>query len=156
GTLRVSLIGGFVPDLGDTFDILDFSDLDGSEFDAIELPQLAGRNTWDTSLLYTTGEISVIEMLAGDTDIDWDVDVDDLGVLLATFGGAADWRNDFNADGRVDLADFVIMRANFGFDLGSSTNANNVTITTPEPATLGILTLGGLAMLRRRRVSLRK
>ena len=90
-------------------------------------------------------------MLAGDTDGDWDVDVDDLDVLLATFGGAADWRTDFNEDGRVDLADFVIMRANFEEGVGSSTNANNVTIITPEPTTMGMLALGGLAVLKRRR-----
>ncbi|MBT3199840.1 MAG: PEP-CTERM sorting domain-containing protein [Phycisphaerales bacterium] len=149
GTLQVSLIDDFSPSTGDTFDILDWGVLSGSEFETIELPQLAGRNTWDTSLLYTTGSISVIGMLPGDTDIDWDVDQDDLSVLLATFGGPAGWRTDFNQDARVDLADFVIMRANFG--IGTSPEADGAAMETPEPATLSLLALGGLAISTRRR-----
>ena len=53
---------------------------------------------------------------------------------------------DFNGDGRVDLADFAIMRANFGFGVPS---APEYGATIPEPATLTLLALGGLAMLRR-------
>jgi T5SS/PEP-CTERM-associated repeat protein len=150
GTLRISLMDGFTPDLGDEFDVLDFSDLNGSEFDVLELPELAGRNDWDTSELYSTGEISVIEMLDGDTDGDRDVDGEDYAAFVGVFGAAGDRYTDFNGDGRVDLMDFVILRSNFGVGVESAPEIESVA-TTPEPATLGMLALGGLAMVRRRK-----
>jgi hypothetical protein len=60
GTLQVLLIGGFAPDVDDMFDILDFGDgaLNGA-FDSVVLPELGGHKVWDTSKLYTTGEVFV-------------------------------------------------------------------------------------------------
>ena len=57
---------------------------------------------------------------------------------------------DFNGDNFVDLIDFAIMRGNFGFGVESAPDAD-LTATTPEPATLSLLALGGLVMLQRRR-----
>jgi len=150
GTLQVSLIDSFVPDIGDTFDVLDFGDLNGTEFDVLELPELMGRRVWDISSLYSTGKISVIAILAGDTDVDWDVDSDDLANLISVFGGEGDLYTDFNEDGRVDLTDFAIMRGNFGFGVESAPDAA-FGATTPEPATLSLLTLGSFALVRRRK-----
>jgi hypothetical protein len=61
GTLDVDLLGGFQPQAGQTFDILDFDpeDLSG-RFSAFDLPDLGGGLSWDTSNLYTTGTITVI------------------------------------------------------------------------------------------------
>ena len=151
GTLQVSLIDGFAPGLGDTFDILDFEigALNGTEFDAVQLPTLPGRKTWDTSALYTDGEISVIGMLDGDTDVDWDVDSVDLANLAGVFGSEGDRYTDFNEDGRVDLDDFALMRGNFGAGVGSSPGGDPAA-TIPEPAS-AILVLAGLAATLRRR-----
>jgi formylglycine-generating enzyme required for sulfatase activity len=151
GTLQVVLLDGFTPDIGDTFDILDFGSLGGAEFDAIQLPELAGRKVWDTSQLYATGAISVIGMLHGDTDIDWDVDAVDYDAFIAVFGTNGDRYTDFNGDGRVDLADFVLMRENFGAGTGASPGVASETIATPEPGTLAIAVMGAAALLRRRR-----
>jgi hypothetical protein len=111
---------------------------------------LVGRKAWDTSELYTNGEISVIGMLDGDTDADWDVDSVDLANLEGVFGGEGDLYTDLNGDGRVDLEDFAIMRDNFGLGLPSAPDAE-LGAATPEPATLGMLTLGGLSLVRRRK-----
>ena len=151
GTLHVVLIDEFAPDAGDTFDILDWDTLGGAEFDAVVLPDLVGRKVWDTSDLYDTGEISVAGMLDGDTDVDWDVDSFDLANLVTVFGSEGDKYTDFNEDGRVDLADFALMRANFGVDVGSSPGGNPEAITTPEPATAVLLLLGLGAVIRRRK-----
>ena len=54
GTLAVSLIDDFKPATGDTFDILDFSAVDGV-FETLDLP--GSTANWDLAKLYTTGEI---------------------------------------------------------------------------------------------------
>ena len=150
GTLQIVLISGFAPDVGDTFDILDWGSLADAEFDAIELPGLAGRKVWDASGLYSVGEISVIGMLPGDTDVDWDVDSVDYDNFLAAFGGAGDWHTDFNEDGSVDLGDLAIMRDYFGTVAGSPMGAKSQA-AIPEPGTLALMTIGGLTVLKSRR-----
>lgn len=57
GTLLVDLINGFTPGRGNVFDLFDGT-LTGT-FDSIVLPDLAPRLNWDTSHLYTTGELRV-------------------------------------------------------------------------------------------------
>ncbi len=61
GILNIALIDDFVPQFGNMFDILDFepANLFG-EFDTIGLPALPTGLEWDTSSLYSFGEIGVI------------------------------------------------------------------------------------------------
>jgi T5SS/PEP-CTERM-associated repeat protein len=59
GTLDVALIGDFTPAGGDTFDILNWGALAGATFDEVNLPELSDGLDWDTSELYTIGELSV-------------------------------------------------------------------------------------------------
>jgi len=150
GTLQVVLIDEFAPEAGDTFDILDWGALGGTTFDAIELPELLGRLTWDLSNLYANGRIGVIEMLVGDTDVDWDVDAADYGALIGTFGGGPDRWTDFNEDGVTDIADFAILRAQFGEGVSPSGSLGDVPIAIPEPASVGFLLVGLGAVIRRR------
>jgi hypothetical protein len=145
------LIDEFAPEVGDTFDILDWGALAAGSFNAIELPTLTGRKAWDASGLYITGEISVIGMLDGDTDSDRDVDSDDLLALVAVFGTEGNWRTDFSEDGRVDLADFALQRANFGTGVGASP-PGAATAATPEPATLILMASGLPLLLKRKRL----
>ena len=51
---------------------------------------------------------------------------------------------DFNCDGEVGIGDLSIMAANWNWELPSSG------VAVPEPATLSLLCLGGLALIRRR------
>jgi hypothetical protein len=131
GTLDVSLINGFVPDEGNSFDILDWGTLD-DEFSAINLPTLAGW-TWDTSQLYTTGVLSV---------------------------AAVGLTGDYNGDGTVDAADYVVWRknpANYGGDpagydtwrahFGQATGSGSLSeAAVPEPSThvFAIFVLGAV------------
>ena len=85
------------------------------------------------------------QTLSGDANGDGMVDVGDLGILGANYGAAsgAGWtRGDFTGDGAVDVGDLGVLGAQYG--QGVSAGA------VPEPATLGLLLAGGLAVRRRR------
>jgi hypothetical protein len=123
GTLDIQLADGFMPAIGHSFDILDWTSRSG-QFDDLQLPDLLGSLSWDTSQLYASGVLSVV---------------------------APGLPGDFNGDGSVDAADYVIWRktdgtqadyetwrANFGritdsgaADVAYSSDRNNVGI--PEP-----------------------
>ena len=95
--------------------------------------------------------VTGIVIVDGDADGDQDVDVDDLAIFKAQFGGEVSGLGDaeFDGDGIVTLADFAIMRGNWGAT-GSPPSVEDLS-ATPEPATMSLLALGGLLMIRRRR-----
>ena len=86
----------------------------------------------------------------GDTNDDYVIDISDYHNLSDRLGSASDDDScDFNGDGVVNLKDFAILRGHFG--KGAPASAPDAeSANTPEPATLTFLTLGGLAILRRR------
>ena len=115
-----------------------------------------------------------------DMDGDLDVDEDDMIYFIENLvqlqdgsGRVGTMRGDFNLDGFVNATDLAIMKPNFGLSgmLYSDGNANCDTVINgtdlavlsgnigfaaptgaiPEPITLGLLSIGGLALLRRRK-----
>lgn len=62
-------------------------------------------------------------------------------------------KGDLNLDGRVDLADFVLMRNALGGTISSTAFAQLVAgaLSIPEPSTLALAVAAGLASTRRRR-----
>ena len=91
----------------------------------------------------------VPEPIPGDFDGDNDVDGVDFWHWQAgypTASGASLGNGDADGDGDVDGADFGIWQANYSPNFGGA-----VITGVPEPATLGLVLLGGLILLRRRR-----
>ena len=148
GTLAVSLIGGFTPLAGESFEIFIGSTPAGA-FDTLQLPNLTGALTWDTSQLYTTGMISVAGSgLPGDYSNNGVVDAADYVVWRANLGTNNVLPND-PIGGTIGDAQFNQWRSNFGQSAGSGAIAS---AAVPEPATpvLLILATAGWCLPHRR------
>jgi T5SS/PEP-CTERM-associated repeat protein len=143
GTLAVHLSdigsGLFEPEAGHTFDILDWSSLSG-QFTRLILPELSSGLNWDISQLYLTGELSVsATALAGDFNHNGVVDGADYVVWRKGLGTA------------YTQADYGVWRANFGRTGGSgSGGAGSASATVPEPATLALFVFAALMVARTR------
>ena len=83
-------------------------------------------------------------IVGGDADSNLKVELVDLGVLATYYNtGGNPWTQaDFNFDYTVDLVDLGILATNYGYD---GTGAG-----VPEPATMALFGLAGLALLRKR------
>ena len=137
GTLEVGLIGGFSPQSGDTFDLLDFDprNVSGS-FDSVDLPALAAGLAWDVSRLLVTGELEVVA--APNADFDGDSIVTGLDFLIWQRNNGEPGTlatGDANGDGLVDAADLAVWQAQYG------TSPITATATVPEPSGLALLLL---------------
>ncbi|MFI4860430.1 MAG: autotransporter-associated beta strand repeat-containing protein [Phycisphaerales bacterium JB063] len=143
--LFVELVNGFMPEVGDTFQVLNVGGTQTGTFGRALLPTLDAGLGWNLQDLGSTGEVRV--ELLGDLNTDGFVGAADLDRLLAQWGQsvfAYDYSaGDITGDGIVDDADLQIVIAQFG----SSTPADGV----PEPGTLAMLALGILVARRRRR-----
>ena len=85
-------------------------------------------------------------LLEGDANRDGVVSAGDYATVQANFGatGAAGIPGDANGDGVVSAGDYSSVQANFG-------NTGPTVEITPEPATMGLLLVSGIAMLKRKR-----
>jgi hypothetical protein len=119
-----------------------------------------GVGAEDLAFKYRTDTGAILEGLVeyvpsgipGDADEDGVVDAADYLVLKTHIGQASGARRadgDFDGDEDVDRADFLVLRANFGRTPGSPATPQGAD-PVPEPATLTLLALGGLLLLRRR------
>jgi hypothetical protein len=110
------------------------------------------------------GKVEVRYTLKGDTNLDGNVDVGDLGALATSYGisGGMSWANgDFNQDHNVDVGDLGALATNYGNHLAngpSSQVAESLAIVAsgggaavPEPGTLGLIGLFASSLLARRR-----
>ncbi len=88
--------------------------------------------------------------LPGDANLDGRADGADYTLWADNFQTAdKTWfEGDFNGDGYVDGADYTLWSDNY-------TPAHGAGAAVPEPATVSVLALGGIAVIRRRRASAR-
>ena len=107
---------------------------------------------WNSSQLYTVGLLRVA--VAGDYNLNGVVDAADYVVWRKTLGQiGGPLAADGNGNGQIDTGDLAVWRAHFGQTAGSGAGTN-VNASVPEPATLMLLTFGVASWcLRRRRVA---
>jgi hypothetical protein len=130
GILEVSLIDGFMPVAGQTFDVINAGSTSGA-FSSVVLPD----------------------------GISWDLSQLSVGILRVVSIGLP---GDFNQNGIVDAADYVVWRKNDGTldaydewqasfgEPGGSGSGSSAKATAPEPATLVLLMIAAAGCCLRR------
>jgi hypothetical protein len=147
GALNVSLQGGFTLSFDDTFEIVDIIGSTSGMFEGLGETALVGNyGGTDLFITYTGGDGNDVDLFAP---------------------GA--WPGDYNHDGTVDAADYVVWRkgvnvastpdnynlwrANFGRTTGSA-SSTAAGASVPEPATFALVLLSSLSLACRRRASI--
>ena len=104
-----------------------------------------GYQRWDIDSVWFH-EGPVHGFLYGDANRDGIVSAGDFSTIQSNFGsaGTPGLLGDANVDGVVSAGDYSAVQAGFGMFLGSSSTL------VPEPATVSLLVVGGLAAIGRR------
>jgi T5SS/PEP-CTERM-associated repeat protein len=147
GTLLITLVN-FSPAAGQSFNLFDWASTSGT-FAALQLPALAGALVWNTSQLYTTGVLSVVSPgLPGDYNNNGSVDAADY--VLWRKGGPL--MNEVDTPGTVNAADYTAWRSRFGNPSSGSGAGTTANTAVPEPSTLVLLMFAAAgACIRRHR-----
>jgi hypothetical protein len=155
GALSVVLLGGWHPMPGDVFEIIACGSRSGEFASAAGLDDLGGHAGLDFDLNYEPDGVE-LEAVAvkGDSDLDADVDIFDLGRLANNYGqsGRTWLHGDYDGDGDVDIFDLGHLANHYGWhEGGGSAGLTTGGEPIPEPASTVLIGLGLPAHLRRRR-----
>jgi hypothetical protein len=145
GTLWVQLESGFAPTWGDEFQLLAAAAGVFDAFDDALLPTLPEELAWKLSYGPTSLELHV--GLAGDYNGDGAVDAADYVVWRKTLGQTGiGLAADGNANGEIEAGDYVIWSARFGQIPGGGQATKRLPLPVPEP-TAALLLIAAAFML---------
>ncbi len=156
GTLDITLLDGFTPTYGDTFEIFTYGGIRSGTFSKVTghflSPALALGQFYDT---ITPNTLTLLATAPGDANGDLIVTIDDFGVLAGNFNQPGTWETgDFDGDGMTTINDFGLLAANFNGDFNDlAAAAESFGITIPEPGVamlLGLATIGFVIQRRER------
>ena len=147
GTLSVTLLDGFSPELGDTFQIMTSAAGQSGVFGTEELPTLVGGLDWDVQYNANSVVLAVVSAagLAGDYNNDGVVNAADYVSWRDHLGSGTSLPNDSTPG--VTVGDYGVWKANFGNGSGSGAGAGT---SVPEPTTFVLLLVGVIVAWWRR------
>lgn len=153
GALEVELIQGFLPTVGNTFQILTAASVVGT-FDSLAAFDTAGMFDIDVSVLYSAVDavvrIDSVSVL-GDYNQNGIVDAADYVVWRDTLGQMGmDLAADGNGNGAIDPGDYSVWRSHFGQTVAGAGFASYATVPEPQSILL-LITFVALRTLRLRR-----
>jgi len=149
GLLDVSLIGGYVPTIGDTYEIITAGSGISGVFNTIDFPAIPNIGL---RVNYTPSTVELIAGLLGDLDGDGFVGINDLNIVLAAWNNNVTpgvWLlGDPSGDGFIGIDDLNQVLGNWNAGTPPLAEASSV---NPEPGVMIVMTLGGLTLVRRPR-----
>ena len=150
GTIDVSLIGPFEPELGDTFTIVEslFGNVVGT-FSTTLLP-VFGDLTFDVIYQPQSVLLEVVDVLPGDYNNDGEVNVADYTVWRDNLGAPnGTLPNDPNS-GLIGTAQYDTWKTNFGQTVAGAGTASPANV--PEPMSMHLAIAASLVAWARRRI----
>ncbi|MEZ6190721.1 MAG: PEP-CTERM sorting domain-containing protein [Phycisphaerales bacterium] len=147
GVLDISLLNGFVPSIGDSFVFLNASSSVNGHFDSVLFPTLTNIGL---GLIYGSNTVTLRAGLLGDLDGDGFVGISDLNIVLGNWNQDADagvWiQGDPSGDGFIGIDDLNVVLGNWN----TGSPPTDIQVFVPEPASLALLTIGGLVLTQRK------
>jgi O-glycosyl hydrolase len=146
GTLQVNFVPGYQPVIGDSFELIEFTSLSSFTFQSIVMPQLAPSMAWRVA--YSSAALTAVVLLQGDFNADGTVDAADYVVWRKHDGqtGGATLSHG-DADGNGNVDSVDLALWQANFGSLAATGQPASSAHVPEPGSAVLLLLGVLAMV---------
>ncbi|MEZ6193976.1 MAG: hypothetical protein R3C45_22245 [Phycisphaerales bacterium] len=142
GLLSVQLLGGFVPTIGDSFDIITAGSGVSGAFAGIDFPLIPNIGL---GIQYAANVVTLNAGLLGDLDNDGFVGISDLNIVLGAWNNnvtAGVWLlGDPSGDGFIGIEDLNVVLGNW--NAGTPPPAEALAFV-PEPSVALVVAVGGL------------
>lgn len=145
GYLNIDMDGGFIPVIGNTFDIISTVFGVSGSFDTIDSSGMPPGVAFAVSYLPNSVRLTAVAKpsFEADFDEDGDVDVTDYAIWKGAFG--LNQLGDANGDNITNLADYTVWRDQLGSKplIGPGSLLGNSQVPEPASALLGIAAIVG-------------